>query len=450
MLIVGTGVMQMWPAGAAGPTIDTNINDYSLFALNHLSIKGGNGSVSQYSGNIGVKNADPNPGDSNQSLTMCNSGHGVHMADGSQVVADTIQSDPTCSYYDLFGNAVTGPPTVRDSQQTWTPPLPMNLPAPAAGACDPNNTSANVGKNGTATIAPGSYGEITWQDGSEVTLQAGTYVFCSLNIGKNAIVHTVPGVYIKVIAPAVNPKSGDGTINIDNGATFGTACDVTVFVNGDTDPNDNDTNFGQGATVWGTFITPNGETALGRDTELHGRFWGISMHDDFNMEINICTPETNTTTTTSAPTTTSSTSTSSTSTSTTSTTSTSTSTTSTSSTTASSTTPTTTASTTSTSTTSSSTSTSTSISPTTVTLPTTTTTAAESTTVVTEGTTATTMESTTTIPGTVTTLGNVTTTTTPHVLPFTGSNGLPPLLGLVSLAFGGTLLLITRRRARRA
>ena len=70
----------------------------------------------------------------------------------------------------------------------------------------------------------------------------------------------------------------------------------------------------------------------------------------------------------------------------------------------------------------------------------------------TEGTTATTAgPTTTTIPGTVTTLGNVTTTTVHQTLPFTGSGGWAPILGLAALAMGGTLLLFTRRgRTRRA
>src|SRR3954447_2424880 len=88
MLVAGTGVLQMWPASAAGPSIDTNINDYTLFALNRLDIKGGNGSVSEIGGNIGVKNADANPNDGTPSIGICRggAGHPVHMADGSQIV----------------------------------------------------------------------------------------------------------------------------------------------------------------------------------------------------------------------------------------------------------------------------------------------------------------------------------------------------------------------------
>jgi LPXTG-motif cell wall-anchored protein len=55
------------------------------------------------------------------------------------------------------------------------------------------------------------------------------------------------------------------------------------------------------------------------------------------------------------------------------------------------------------------------------------------------------------VPSSVVTLEASTTIASHQTLPFTGSSAWPPLLGLASLAMGGGLLLITRRRnARRA
>jgi hypothetical protein len=472
-MVVAAGFTQIWPAFAAPAVLNTDLNSYSLFALDKIDLKGGNGQTSTFAGNIGVKNADPNPNSGPPSLKICAGGNGnpVKFLDGYQVVADTVETHVKCDYFDLFANQVNIVPTVRNSQQTWTPPLPMNIPDPGPFACNPNNPSV-VTKNQTATIPPGIYGDANWQDGSTITLQAGVYVFCDIHGGGPVTINTEPGVDIRIA----------NTFSVGNGSYFGGACDVKVFVRGD-DNAANDVNFARNSTVWGTFMAPNGETALGHGTDLHGRFWGKGIHDDFDVNIDICTPDTPTTTTSTTTSTTTTTvpetTTSTTSTTTTTVPETTTTTTvpettttttvpeTTTTTTVPETTTTTATSTTTTTTTVPETTTTTTVpeTTTTVTVPDTTTTTTvpltttsvadsttiattstttipESTTIVTEGSTVT---SSTTVPSSVTTQA-VTTTTVAPILPFTGNGGWAPMLGLAAFAFGGALLFLTRKR----
>jgi hypothetical protein len=413
------GAARIWPAEAAA-TPDTNLENYALFAYTRIDIKGGNGTQTEIGGNVGVKFADPDPDSSPPSLGICRGGGGrpLKVLDGYQVVADTIDTTDKCDFDDLFVNRMTGSPNVRGSQSTWTPPLPMTIPSPGPFTCDPQNPSM-VDKNTAVTVPPGTYGEAHWKDGSTVTLSDGVYVFCSLRTGRNARVITSAGVDIRVAQ----------TAHLGDDSDFGTACDSRVYVRGDgVSPNDNTTNFSHRNVIWGTWMTPNGKVALGNGTDLHGRFWGFDLHDDFNMQVHLC-PRSD------PPTTTTSTSTTSTTTTTVPE-------------------PTTTTTTTST-TTSTSTTTTTVPEPTTTTTvpePTTTTTVPEpTTTIVTAGTTATLPSTTTTtVEATATTGGPLTTTTAgPRPLPRTGSDTGPPLAGLASVVAGLSLVVATRRRCLR-
>src|SRR4051794_5928709 len=65
----GVQIIGAFAAGSPSRAVDRDLSSYVLFALDRLHIKGGN--VGGFSGNIGVKNADTNPGDSEASLSAC-------------------------------------------------------------------------------------------------------------------------------------------------------------------------------------------------------------------------------------------------------------------------------------------------------------------------------------------------------------------------------------------
>jgi hypothetical protein len=459
VLAAGVGAARVLPAFAAGAPvrpIDRDRDDYVLLATADLNLKSGNGQLVKVTGgDVGVDT----PGGT---LHLCGGGspHPLEAGDGTQINADNAEIGAACSVYDVFTNNLVGTPTIRNSGPD---PLtfvtvnggehlvsnPPTLPSFGDPCGAPDHT-------GGGTLAPGVHGDVRLQ-GQTLTLQAGTYSCCSLTGGGGTIVGDPAGTTVQVWED----------VQFGNGASVG-PCSMTWYIaNNGTGAGADQSSFGRNSTIAGHFYAMNGDLALGHSSHLFGNFYANRIGSDFNTEVTACQDGTTTTTstststtTTTAPSTTTSTSTSTSTTtttapSTTTSTSTSTSTTTTSTSTSTSTTTTTApATTTSTSattsttvagTTSTSATTSTTVAGTTSTSATTSTTVADTTTIVTLGTTS------TTIPRTVTTGGDhVTPTTAGRSLPRTGSDGRPPLLGLVALVVGGALALVSRRRAPHA
>jgi hypothetical protein len=416
-LVIGGGVIQVMPAfGAGSPSrpVDTDINKYVLFALDSLHLKSGNDDVAHIKhGNIGVNNAG---GD----IQVCGGGgNGAPLKmdeDGSQVVADEVTAQANCNFWDVFANTLNGgsAPVIRNSGPNAITSFPIitTLPSFPDFSCSAGTGQQNL----QGALAPGVYGDVHLQ--GNATLTNGTYTFCSLNVNGMTLT-TAPGTVAQIVS----------RLQAGNGAVIGPACSATFYIKnqnvGVDGPNFNNSALARNSTITGHFWAPNGSINLGHSTNLYGNFWSKELNSDFDVNVDSCTPDATTTTSTSTTTTTIPITTT---------------------TIPETTTTSTVPETTSTTTTIPETTTSTTVASSTTLA--TTTTIPQSTTVVTQGTTATTA-TTTTVPGTVTTLANTTTTVAP-ILPFTGSDGFGPLVGVASLGLGGTLLLFARRRSTRA
>jgi hypothetical protein len=433
-------VVHVVPALADPPSSDVHrdVEHYVLFATDKLTFKGAENVANGYvhGGDIGVNATDGE-------MDVC-ANYRMHLDDGTQANAATLHGSNLCDFYDVYANTVTGNPPIvpRHGQGTLTAnnslPLIANLPPFPAFQCDATNPVHVT--SGSLDLAPGLYGDFMANNNTTVTLHDGTYTFCDFQMGKHTTVNQSDGTVLQI------EKEFDSQ---DDGY-FGPSCLAQIYAAGD-----GTMGMSNNSEIHGRIWAPNGHINLGTATNLFGKFWAheVTSDSDVNVDATGCSPNNSTTTTSSSSTS------SSTSTSTSVPESTTTSSIPESTATTSSSTTSTTTSTTSTTSTSTSSSTSTSVpeSTTTSSIP-------ESTTVVTEGTTATTAsttstipentsvvsESTSTVPSSVTTAGSVeTTTTVSHgSLPFTGSSGLPPALGVGSLVLGGALLLVNRRRRR--
>ena len=100
--VVTMGAVNMWPAGAANPPtrpIDRNINNYALFALDSLHLKGGNGTTTNITdGDVGVQSDDPS-----DYMNLCvggGGGHAIFMSDGTQANSANFASGPACSFWE--------------------------------------------------------------------------------------------------------------------------------------------------------------------------------------------------------------------------------------------------------------------------------------------------------------------------------------------------------------
>jgi hypothetical protein len=166
-----------------------------LFAFDNMSFKGGQNATRGIisGGDVGVNAIDPDPTDSDVPLDICANQH-VTMDPGSQVNADSMRISDLCTVWDVYANSTTNGSNVvpqNSGPTAFSTPLLANLPSFPSFSCDPSH-DVDVEKNDSATIPPGSYGEIFLEDGSNTTLQPGTYDVCRFRVGKNADGHDGP------------------------------------------------------------------------------------------------------------------------------------------------------------------------------------------------------------------------------------------------------------------
>jgi hypothetical protein len=275
--VVAMGVVRMWPAGATGaPTrpVDRTINSYVLFALDNISLKGGNAQVAEIdNGDVGVQSDQPS-----DSLNLCQGGssHQTKLGDGTQANSANFNTSSACSFWDVYSNHLVGTPTIRNSGPTpFTTPLipPASLPPFPSFSCNPASP-VTVPNNASQSLAPGTYGNVQIKDGAKLTLTGGTYTFCNISMGQNTSLIDVDATIVQVA----------GTVNTDGG-TVGPSANAQFFVRGDGAGGGVAVGFGREGTVAGTWWVPNNQMNLGHGTDLTGHFWALRLQSDFNIQV---------------------------------------------------------------------------------------------------------------------------------------------------------------------
>ncbi|MGH7893130.1 MAG: hypothetical protein ACREQL_00595, partial [Candidatus Binatia bacterium] len=155
-------------------------------------------------------------------------------APNSRIAAAIVQLHPTSVCDELLANSAQSGASCGPATPVQTPII-ANLAA-ACGAPSPfpgcGTQSIVVDHNGLRTLSPQPYGTLMVAGGGAgpgtVILEAGTYTFCNIKLGRNAALLARGPVQINVT----------GTIKFDNGSTVGpesshvTPCDVRIFSNG--------------------------------------------------------------------------------------------------------------------------------------------------------------------------------------------------------------------------
>src|SRR3954451_24877746 len=77
-------------SASAAPVLDTNLQDYSLFAKDSIAFKGANNGGGVIHGNVGVNHP-------NGTANMCVNGAGI-MDPGSQVASDYVTLGTPCNF----------------------------------------------------------------------------------------------------------------------------------------------------------------------------------------------------------------------------------------------------------------------------------------------------------------------------------------------------------------
>jgi hypothetical protein len=328
-------------AGAAGgapdsPTPSKNIYSYALFAWDSLMVKGKNG-AKVVDGNVGVNNP-------NGTLSICANG-AVEMNAGTSIAGDNLSISKLCKLHDVYYG--TGKrPSVLDKvshhgSAAFTPPInPTNVPVfPTGVKCKLGKPYVKTNDGTIYSPSPGVYSGLEVKDGktigkyNTVKLQAGTYVFCNIKLGKDVWFDLEPNTTVVVT----------GTVSISNESAIGHAQghpqfggvgntdNAQWFVRGDQNAGSRDpggfpcqikpsayeptgettygkcesgvhVGFSKHTYVRSSFFARNGQLNLGHDTDLHGRFWAKGIGSDVGTRVDAPPPTVPpTTTTTSLP-----------------------------------------------------------------------------------------------------------------------------------------------------
>jgi hypothetical protein len=272
---------------------------YFLFAQRKASLK--NLSLDTPC-NVGVNCASPNPNSSCGVMAL----GAVTFVSGSQTASDkAFFRKPGAVVSQLFRNdssplanvTVTAPPV----ETFATPIIPgscdpgcqpdalaletaCGFPAPFPACDDAANVVAVPGAdcagdtslgNGVCDLPPGIHGFVVVQNKAKITLGAGDYVACGVQIGRNVILRADAS---RVLVP------DGGFFKANNGSTIGEACgDLTVFVQGK-----GKVSFGRHASVAANVCAPESSVKLGHDNQLLGRFVGDTIASDSNNHGQCC------------------------------------------------------------------------------------------------------------------------------------------------------------------
>ncbi|MGQ0826377.1 MAG: hypothetical protein ACT4OX_15340 [Actinomycetota bacterium] len=288
---------------------DTDLNNYALFALDSINVKGSNveGRGVIRGGNVGVNT----PGFADRGmprLRMCNGagdGVAIQMDEGTQVVADTGDIARACVMWDVklgFCCNDSNPQAHTLTFGTWYPsdaPTPLladptdgddllepgELPIPIEqrdwAPCLANLPDTIGFDRALSHVAPGVYGDVTMR--GAVRLRSGVYTFCDLNLDRRTKLMMQPDTEVRVW----------GNFRMPSGE-FGdrTSRNAKLIVNGDT------VAFGRGGVVAAQLFAPNARVGLGNQTDVYGRLWARSFSSDWGININADLPPSEQTTTT--------------------------------------------------------------------------------------------------------------------------------------------------------
>jgi uncharacterized repeat protein (TIGR01451 family) len=250
------------------PQVNRDIRSYLLFAAADVHAEGGH----LTGGNIGANGVGINLNNTAAVRICASNDPDAFMSDGTQMVGDSVRFVSRCHVYNAFYNRTVGGSggVARNFQGPFTPPVISPMPPFPDFACDPTAPDLTVSTHQTATVRPGSYDQVTFQDGTHVRMEAGVYEACRFHTGRDLAVTTEPGVIMRVqeqwrLGPD-SSFSGPGCEGIPRVVVRGTGIGH----------NDDSIDFSNESTAWGHFYAASHGIALGPRNDLHGTFWAAN------------------------------------------------------------------------------------------------------------------------------------------------------------------------------
>ena len=231
---------------------------------------------------------------------------GVFFADDTSVSGALVNLGNSASIFNVNADELklSRRAVVRGAQGPFTPSAGCEI---APIDCDASHP-VSVRRNQSQTLAPGTYGNITLENGATLTLSPGVYNVCEIQTGRHASI-AVSGTGQATI-------NVQGNVRLGNSTTFGPTNDAdTPLLN----VGGSSIRLSANDDVRAFITAPDASLDLGRSMTFTGAACVNELNGSRRVTIT-CAPEVSTTTTTTSTTSTSTTSTSTTVTSTTTTT----------------------------------------------------------------------------------------------------------------------------------
>ena len=246
----------------------TTIDQYVVYGENGVKI-GGNSTVN---GLVGARNADP----ANHNAIFLNGG-AIANGDARSGTNIDLQNNAHITGTLYISNGATftlGSGSTIGGTNFGNPDLPIFPSATSFSAGSSNVTTQ------TSPLTPGSYGSVTYGNGGDLNMTAGTYFMASLTLSGNTQVHldTTGGPINVFVTGNVSVDGRDAVVTGSNGINWEIHGDWTQ---------------GGGSTGWaGILFVPNGTATIGSGsgvTDFTGQIWANSV--DIQHSVTVMIPE---------------------------------------------------------------------------------------------------------------------------------------------------------------
>jgi hypothetical protein len=243
----------------------TTINQYSVYGVNGVQI----GGSSTVNGLVGAQNVYPSTPNgiwlNGGAITIGDArcGTNVNLQNNAQITGTLylpVAASLTTNSGDVIGAVVRG-----------NPDLPI-FPSPSIYSAGTSNVTTT-----TTPLAPGSYGSVSYGNGGDLKLTAGTYFMASLTLSGTTQVHldTTGGPISVYIVGSVTMNNRTAIVTGSNSLFWEVHGDWTQ---------------GGGSDWTGTLFVPNGTAHIGSGsgvTDYRGQIWASSVDIQHGVTVQV-------------------------------------------------------------------------------------------------------------------------------------------------------------------
>jgi hypothetical protein len=246
-----------------------DIGSYVVFGLNSVWMQL---TSDIYSGSIGAQSASAGPMlDSNAEVSI---GVNVIFHDpASNVVGDTVVLKPLSQVYKVYNNQLLASIGAIFSQSITPLSLPVVNNLPTLPTINPGSTDITVPVNGSQTLSPGRYKNITLRTNSSLILTGGVYQFASLSLADQSRVVATAPVELRIAGRLVTGFNASIVPSANSGLD-GRA--IIIYVAGINSKNGKLSELPKAAyiglnnTLTATLVVPNGTLWVDFGNTVHG------------------------------------------------------------------------------------------------------------------------------------------------------------------------------------